>query len=179
MTIVCVATWCQLFAADHYEGGTHYSIPISLSQYIGLATIVCSWSTYFLSRQYFKIVILITLFLGIINVASYTLNQYGFGITIHLFEPALYLGLQPFSVLIAGSYLIINRDKLASVNEVEIKHQEQTLSADKIESFKNRYENFSTDKLIEIAKDKRYTGESKKAALDIIADRKKEESSSA
>ncbi len=52
------------------------------------------------------------------------------------------------------------------------------LSMGKVEGFKNRYADASTDELIGLLNDRRYTAEAKEAAADIIAKRQSGETTS-
>ncbi|SNR29114.1 transient-receptor-potential channel family protein [Hymenobacter mucosus] len=101
LTGICIYTLLIIFFDKVYYEGAYYDRAFSITHYIGFVGVVLSLLVYFLKRSLFKPVLLVTLTMGLFNLANFTLDKTSVGI-----GP---IGIQPLSLLLIIIYYFLNK----------------------------------------------------------------------
>ncbi len=159
-------------------GGETYDFSLNLKHYVGFAAIAANIIVYFLFRQFYKYSLPLTIAIGLFGLVGFSALQmkWNFGVII-----GLPFGLQ-VAALLAGlvAYILnfhnVNQflaDQLTAKRtpQEEVLYKE-TKSAESILKFKERYDNYSTEKLNEIIAANKYVPEALEAARQLLNERK-------
>lgn len=155
-------------------GGETYDFSLNLKHYLGFAAIAINFIVYFLFRQFYKYSLPLTIAIGLFGLVAFSALQmkWNFGAII-----GLPFGLQ-VAALLAGhvAYLLnfhnVNQslaDRLTAKRtpQEEVLYKE-TKSAESIQKFKEKYDNYSTEKLNEIIAANKYVPEALEAARQLL-----------
>lgn len=133
---------------------------MTLAHFCGLAAIIGNVLAYFFARNYFKLIIIFTIIIGNFGAINYTPDAYNL---------TFILPFEPVSCLLALVYLFINFNKIKSNRNVRDNIYPDLV---KIEEFKNKFENRSTQELEMYKADMRYVLEARMAAEELLNDKK-------
>ena len=155
-------------------GGETYDFSLNLKHYLGFAAITINFIVYFLFRQFYKYSLPLTIAIGLFGLVAFSALQmkWNFGAII-----GLPFGLQ-VAALLAGlvAYLLnfhnanqFVADHLTAKRtpQEEVLYKE-TKSAESIQKFKEKYDNYSTEKLNEIIAANKYVPEALEAARQLL-----------
>jgi hypothetical protein len=144
---------------------------INMRHYAAFLAAAVNWVVFFYRRPYYKYVLSITLILGLLNLLSFTFLSTE-SITFHM--GSVGLTFQPTSLIICIITVLTNLPKKEDVVVIASQnvstHNQKQLDED-IVKFKNIYENKSSDDLMQLIVDKRYTGAAIDAAKQILTER--------
>jgi hypothetical protein len=155
-------------------GGETYDFSLNLKHYLGFAAIAINLIIYFLFRQLYKYSLPLTIAIGLFGLVAFSALQmkWNFGVII-----GLPFGLQVAALLAGLVAYILN---FHNVNQFLADHltakrtpQEEVIykeskSAESIQKFKEKYDNYSTEKLNEIIAANKYVAEALEAARQLL-----------
>lgn len=155
-------------------GGETYDFSLNLKHYLGFAAIAINLIIYFLFRQLYKYSLPLTIAIGLFGLVAFSALQmkWNFGFII-----VLPFGLQVAALLAGLVAYILN---FHNVNQFLADHltakrtpQEEVIykeskSAESIQKFKEKYDNYSTEKLNEIIAANKYVAEALEAARQLL-----------
>lgn len=161
-------------------GGITYYFSLNQEHYLGYAAIAINLLTYFRFRQYYKYTLTFTIAIGLLGLIAFSALQMKWSIGV---INGLQIGLQVSAFLAGLTAYVIN---FRSVNErlvyylgrkktlKEKVQSREVISAERIQKFKQRYYNYSEEKLQEILTTNRYLPEAMEAARQITNERQHE-----
>ena len=165
LLLCCLSIWTIIeiiFIKTEYEG-EFYDKHFSVANYIAFSALIADLIFYFYLRKYFKYAVLATLILGLLGIINYHTTVFTF---------VFIIPLQPTSLLIAILYLGLNfeRTKTRLLGK-NVPDEEKQLDVEKVEKFKRKFANKSTEELTELIGDRRFVKEAKIASTQILNER--------
>ncbi len=149
--------------------GSEYSV--NIQHVLGLVAAVLCIVSFFTFKTYYKYVLGTTLFLGLINLFSFTPGKTSVGFQIG----DIGIGFQPYAFLVIILTAILampKRTEVLAVNSETIsKLHEQQFNED-LEKFKTAFSTKSSTDLEAIIESEKYTAAAKEAAKLILEERK-------
>jgi hypothetical protein len=165
LILCCLSIWTiveVIFIKSEYEGEL-YDKHFSIANYIAFSALITDLIFYFYLRKYFKYTVFATVILGLLGILNYHSTIFTF---------VFIIPFQPTSLLIAILYLGLNyertKTKLLGKNVPE---EERQLDLEKIDTFKRKFLNKSTEELEELLNDRRFVKEAKVASTQILEER--------
>lgn len=174
LTILTMVT-LTTFVIGEFNYNIDNRFSLTFKHYLGFATIIISYLTYFYSQKHFTLIIGITLLLGLFNLIIFNASQ----IITYIRIGSLEIGCQPYIFIICLVSYILNRK---SVNNLlgeffrptpeQIIQRQEKYETETIQKFINKYQSYSNEQLENILTDKRYVSEAIEASKRILEQRK-------
>jgi hypothetical protein len=176
LALLCVWTVVTLIRGTVEFNGQEYEFTLTIKHYAAFAAVMINFVVFFIRRQYYKYVLAATLLLGLFGLLNFTpiagrwVIRFG----------NLGIGLQPVSFLVGLLTIALNFEaiKVALGPSNSPEDLARNLAAKQkafqkeVEKFKQKYTNVSSDELIKVLADKRYTDAAIEAAGQILEERK-------
>jgi hypothetical protein len=151
-----------LFVKTEYEGEL-YDKHFSITNYFAFSALLTDLFVYFKFHRYFKYAVLATVLLGLIGILNYHTTAY---------KIVFIIPFQPTSFCIAILYLGLNYERTKiKISGKNVPEEERQPDLEKIETFKMKFLNKSTEELTELLNDKRFVKEAKIASIQILKER--------
>lgn len=171
LTWYCVTIAIAFWSEFKYDGMNYSYLILTPKHLSAIIFTILNWIAFFLFRSYYKYIFLITLLLGIVNIIVFTPTSFRAAIAINKLE----LWFQPAAVLAAFVAFVLSFKDIFpnhSQAESQISPYHQQKAEEEINAFRDTYKNKSSDFLIRIIEDKRYTAAATEAAQQILSERK-------
>lgn len=166
LLLCCFAIWTIIevqFIMTEYEG-EFYEQHYRIENYLAFIFLIADLIIYFKFRPYFKYAVLTTVVLGLLGI----LNYHTFISTLNI----VVIPLQITSLIIAIIYIALNYERTKNKLFGEyVPEAEQLPDLEKVETFKRKFTNKSTEELTELIGDKRFVKEAKIASTEILNER--------
>ena len=170
LTIITLTT----FVIGEISNNTDNGIILTLKHYLGFTTLIINYLIYSYLRKHFKIIVGITLVLGLFNLINFNASQISTFISIG----SLKIGCQPYIFIICFVTYISNRKSVNNLlrelfgptPEQAIQRQEK-YETETIQKFIDKYQSYSNEQLESILTDKRYVNEALVASKRILEQR--------
>ena len=163
--LCCLSIWTiieVIFVKTEYEGA-FYDKHFSVANYIAFSALIADLLFYFYLRKYFKYTVLVTVILGLLGTINYHTTVFTF---------VFIIPFQPTSLLIAILYVGLNFERTKTkILGKNIPEDEKQLDLEKVETFKRKFANKSTEELTELIGDRRFIKEAKIASTQILNER--------
>ncbi len=154
-----------LFIKFEIDSGL-YDRSFSRANFLAFIAVILNICSYYFARKYFKYLVIATVALGFIGILNFTANTY----VVHFIIP-----FQPIALLTGLLYLMINYERIKTrLDRPNDPNTEAAPDLEKVEEFKNKYRQKTTEELVEISNDRRFVTEAKIASNDLIIHRTKE-----
>lgn len=165
---ICVYTLFTILFDKVYYEGSYYDRSFTLPHYIGFAGVIVSLLVYFLRRTLFKPAIILTLTLGLFNLANFTPDKTSVGI-----GP---IGVQPLSLLLIVVYYFLNKQSAhrllrAYVIPTPSPQKQAENRRESIAKFKATFAKKSDESLLEIVKKRAVVPDALEAARQLLQER--------
>ncbi|WP_324678858.1 hypothetical protein [Hymenobacter sp. GOD-10R] len=165
---ICVYTLLTILFDKVYYAGAYYDRVFSLPHYVGFAGVAVSLLVYFLKRSVFKPVLILTLTMGLFNLANFTPDKDSFGI-----GP---IGIQPLSLLLLVIYYFLNKQSAhrflrAYVIPSPSPQKKADNQRERIAKFKATFAKRSEESLLEMVRNQNVVPDALEAAKQILHER--------
>jgi hypothetical protein len=173
LVVICVYTlFTTLFGKVYYEG-SYYDRSFTLPHCIGFVGVTVSILVYLLRKGLFKPVLLLTLTLGLCNLANFTPDKTSIGI-----GP---IGVQPLSLLLIVIYYFLNQQSAhrllrAYVIPAPSPQKQAENRRESIAKFKATFAKKSNESLLEIIEKRAVVPNALEAARELLLERSATES---
>ncbi len=166
LLLCSIWTIYQVLFLKHVQNGVIYNRIFSVSNYIAFVILIADLIVYFKYRNHFKIVVILTIIIGLLGISNYHANTYSFNFIF------IFISFEPSIFLIGIYYLIVNY-KYVQLKLFGEKVPEELAAPDleKIQEFKLKYINKTNEELDELLNDKRFNKEAKIAASELLKER--------
>jgi hypothetical protein len=148
---------------------------LNTKHYLGFTTLIINYLVYIFLRKYFKIIITLTLLLGLFNFINFTAAL----ITSSINIGNVLLGCQPYVFLICLLTYFLNKNsvhkmlhKVLEPSPEIVRVRKEKQEANSKRNFLLKYQTCSTTQLETILKEKRHVGEALEAAKQMVEQRK-------
>lgn len=174
LTILTIIT-LTIFVVGEFSNNADNRFILTIKHYLGFTILIINYLVYFYSRKQFKIIIGVTLILGLFNLINFTASE----ISTYIGIGSLKIGCQPYFFLICFVTYISNRKAVNNLigelfgptPEKAIQKQEK-YETETIQRFIDKYQSYSNEQLENILTDKRYVSEALEASKRILEQRK-------
>jgi len=165
---ICIYTLLITLSDKVYYAGAYYDRVFSTSHYIGFAGVVASLLVYFLKRSVFKPVLILTLTLGLFNLANFTPDKTSFGI-----GP---IGIQPLSLLLFVIYYFLNKQSAHRFLRTYVmpspsSQKRADIRRESIAKFKATFAKKSNESLLEMVREKAVVPDALEAVRQVLHER--------
>jgi hypothetical protein len=171
LTIITLTT----FVIGEVGNNAENRFILTFKHYGGFTILLINYLIYFYSRKHFKIIVGITLIMGLFNLINFNASQ----ISTFIGIGNLKLGCQPYIFIICFVTYILNRKSVNNLlGELFGPSPEQTIQRQEkyeietIQKFMDKYQSYSNEQLENILADKRYVSEALEASKRILDQRK-------
>ena len=176
LAIICIFTLATLmFGTLKWYSGEIYNYTITSKHYGAFVAVTINLILYFAYRPLYKYTLSATLLLGLFNIINFTVAEYkwstGFTwLNTGEFQPtSFFVGLITFTINIKRIAFRLAPKTEQTSEQIAIERQKE-FNAD-VEKFKNIYHSKSSEDLIQIIADRKYTATALAAAQQIIDER--------
>ncbi len=149
--------------------GTRYNFIINYKHYLAFIALFCNYYLFFFKRRYYKGFVILTFFLAVFNFINFT-----------VYETAIIIGLrfQPYIIFIILLTYFFNFEKtndlifnLIGYSSEDRAKKLEEYESKKVEEFKEKFKNYSSETLEKIIKENRLVIEAIAASKQILETR--------
>lgn len=167
LPVVLLALLCQWTLWDTFEGILKSGIEtlgfrLTIRQLLAIGLTIACIAGYFYVRRYYRLVLFVTLFTGLLNVVNFTPWEMYVGVRIWFVLP---LSLHPLVAIAALMTFVQVMHRKPETNGGPV------LNDGALQDFKERYSAYDTGRLQEIVNEARYVPEAIEAAKQVLLER--------